>query len=137
MTAAMIDKARILHVEVGGSYGGSLRALELYLQYANHDRFAHDMLFTIRLREPKESPLSVGQQTVLYDFVPAWLTTASTNTPVLRELKESPLGEAIRAARRWTGAMRAMPLTIRLRKLLTSRRYDLVHVNNTFTYQTA
>ena len=137
MTAATIGKARILHVEVGGSYGGSLRALELYLQYANHDRFAHDMLFYYPTSGAERIAPLVDQQTVLYDFVPAWLTTASTNTPVLRELKESPLGEAIRAARRWTGAMRAMPLTIRLRKLLTSRRYDLVHVNNTFTYQTA
>ena len=83
------------------------------------------------------APLS-DQQTALYDFVPAWIIIATiSNARVLRELKGPPLGEAIRAARRWTGAMRAMPLSLRLRKLLTSRKYDLVHVNNTFTYQTA
>src|SRR5262244_3155238 len=34
---------RVLHVEVGGNFGGSLRALETYLAHAS-SRFAHDLL---------------------------------------------------------------------------------------------
>lgn len=36
---------RVLHVEVGGSYGGSQRALQLYLKGCDRSLFRHDVLF--------------------------------------------------------------------------------------------
>src|SRR5690242_5903575 len=35
---------RILHVEVGGPYGGSVRALELYLKHCDRSHYEHDLL---------------------------------------------------------------------------------------------
>lgn len=35
---------RVLHVEVGGRYGGSLHALETYLAYSYHPDLEHELL---------------------------------------------------------------------------------------------
>src|SRR6185369_17404630 len=37
-------KLRVLHVETGGSYGGSLRALELYLKHSDREIFEHHLM---------------------------------------------------------------------------------------------
>src|SRR5437899_6977167 len=37
-------RTKILHVETGGSYGGSLRALELYLKHSDRQSFEHHLM---------------------------------------------------------------------------------------------
>ena len=129
-------RRRILHVEVGGTYGGSLRALELYLQFADHTRFAHDMLFYYPTPGAERIAPLVDNMALLHDFVPEWLTRAPDSIAnVVGALKGSALNKTLQEPRRWIAGLRGMPFSSRIYKLLTFRHYDVVHVNNTFTYQ--
>lgn len=127
---------RILHVEVGGSYGGSLRALENYLAYSDRARLEHDFLlyfptpgaenlrplvshFRVRFpASPKITARTVRQRTL-----------ASWRWPGIAWAKPY-LSEALlwaKMARSYLGARR-LALDFR------GGGYDLVHINNTFPY---
>src|SRR5262249_54202740 len=50
-TACEVDRMRVLHVESGRSYGGSLRALEVYLRYSAASEMEHELLLEHPLAE--------------------------------------------------------------------------------------
>jgi hypothetical protein len=126
---------RVLHVEVGGRYGGSLRALETYLAYSYHPDLEHELL--------------------LYHPTPG-LGALQTHLVRLRTLYDVPLKELSGRAgskSRWYKQLKAAtPAGVRdlarllslatkystvrhLARELRAGGYSVVHVNNTFTYQ--
>jgi glycosyltransferase involved in cell wall biosynthesis len=116
---------RCLNVEVGGSYGGSLRALEMHLAFSDRSQFTHDMLFYYPTPGAERLRDLVDDITVLYPKAPRWLTTTSA--------RESNM------LRRWMGwgrlSIASLQSTCSLLRFIRAKKYDLVHVNNTFTYQ--
>lgn len=118
----------MVHVEVGGSYGGSLRALELYLRHARRDGLAHDVLFYYPT--PGAERLNGVARRVLTAFARAPQPRAAAAGRPKRALA----GWCPEALREWSSLPRGAH---RLPALLgaLARGYDVVHVNNTFTYQ--
>ena len=127
---------RILHVEVGGSYGGSLGALEVYLAHSNRQEFVHDLLFYYPTPNAERLSPNVGKLSILYPSAPAWLSGAARS----QRGKDSGLRRLARlrgvsAVRTWTSAIKQLPTVVRLARVIRRGNYDIVHVNNTFTYQ--
>ena len=132
--------ACILHIEVGGSYGGSAKALETFLKYSDRQRLCHDVLFH---REPPQA----GALRSFADRVYA-LEGPATAKPEHNAPGGTPadaglfkrLGRPIartRAAQQLFEAaslLRAFPLVRRIRRIIEEGGYDVAHVNNTFTY---
>lgn len=126
---------RILHVEASTSYGGSIRALRSYLANSRHAEFVHDIL----LYHPTEGadvlgPL-VNKVITLGARHPAvgspkrnWLRTA------VRRLIPDALAEAVSEL---IALAKSIPTCIRIFRFLRSSDYELVHVNNTFSFQPA
>lgn len=129
----------VVHVEVGGSYGGSLRALELYLAHSQCSRFLDDVLFYYptpgsdrliplarNVRSLYQTPPDHGQQRG---------TTAGK--PLRAALKASPFAAVALDFYEWISLPRTLPTVRSLAKIFRDGRYDVIHVNNTFTYQPA
>jgi glycosyltransferase involved in cell wall biosynthesis len=128
---------KILHVEVGGTYGGSLRALELYLAHSNRQRMDHDLLFYYPTPSAEKIAPNVGTHSTLYSKVPAWLSVApatqsEASSKGLRRMARLP---GVAALARWLSAIKQLPTALRLSRVMRHGKYDIVHVNNTFTYQ--
>jgi glycosyltransferase involved in cell wall biosynthesis len=131
-------KARILHTEVGGTYGGSVRALELYLQFADRTRFEHDVLFYYPTPGTEDICSRAGKVYVLNDSLPESMISPRSERGLVNVLKRSPsLKSTLTKGLSWLRIIREMPTAYRLRKLLNAGSYDLVHINNTFGYQPA
>jgi glycosyltransferase involved in cell wall biosynthesis/2-polyprenyl-3-methyl-5-hydroxy-6-metoxy-1,4-benzoquinol methylase len=130
-------KIRVLHIEVGGSYGGSLRALEVYLAHSDRSRFEHDLLLYYPTPRAERIARYAGRLWSLCDRVPT--TANSRHAPgrlLIRRLVSASIGP--RAWANVVGLRTFLSQTGLGRNLirhLRRVRYDLVHVNNTFTYQ--
>ncbi|HEV2314372.1 MAG TPA: glycosyltransferase [Candidatus Acidoferrales bacterium] len=127
---------RILHVEVGGSYGGSLGALEVYLAHSNRQEFVHDLLFYYPTPNAGKLSPHVGKLSTLYPAAPAWISATPRSqdgkSGGLRRLARLP---GVAALRSWRSLIKQLPITVRLARIIRRGNYDIVHVNNTFTYQ--
>lgn len=121
---------RVLHIEVGGAYGGSTKALKLYLRYADRAHFDNDVLFYFPT-DGTNAFNPIANTSVLLAAAPSarWSSIDFTRSSQL--LRRSQLIKDI------VSMARAQPLIGKLAHLLRSERYDVVHVNNTFTYQPA
>lgn len=132
---------KVLHVEVGGSYGGSLRALELYLANADPQAYSHEALLYYPTPGSEALVPLVAKLHLLYGAVPSRFQ--------LRQ-RPKPLGRLRSASRRffdlfgleavccWLVELaRSLPAGWRIFRLLRSGGYQLVHVNNTLSYQPA
>jgi glycosyltransferase involved in cell wall biosynthesis len=126
---------RILHVEVGGDYGGSVRALEVYLARSARADFEHDVLFyrhtpgAERLEQLARRVWCLQQGTL-----PGAKGRAAGGRA--RALARKVLSTwAVAEARDWLDLLRRAPLVRRLHSLMREGAYELVHVNNTLTYQ--
>ena len=132
----MPRKIRVLHTEVGGTYGGSLRALELYLQFADREHFEHDMLLYYPTPGADQIVPLVRNLDVLYRSVPPGIGGATSDRgSLIRLVKKSAAGKLLS---QWPAGLRSSKdiQTIQhLYRRLKRNSYDLVHVNNTFTYQ--
>ena len=133
----MPAKIRVLHTEVGGTYGGSLRALELYLQFADRTHFEHDVLIYYPTPGADSVAPLAGNVHVLFDSVPGRLTSPSPPAKLTGTLKRSPIGTGLVELREWLVPLESTSTASRIRKLLKAHSYDLIHVNNTFTHQPA
>src|SRR5262250_2571720 len=124
---------RVLHVEGGRSYGGSLRALEMYLRYSSASELEHEIVF--------EHPLAEAEQ--LRDLVTA-VHRVSLDPPkppkgpgtVLPEkAKQGRVGSVLSELWDWA----RLPAWNLQRESLARRfaiaHYDVVHLNNTFPHQ--
>lgn len=134
----MADGRRIVHVEVGGSYGGSLRVLEVYLSHADHSHFRHDILFYYPTSAIVRIPTDVCKQFTLRRSIPRWLMRPRANM-AWDKLPQAGHGDRRRVVsdiKAWlVAAVSALPTVVPLVRALVAGRYDVVHVNNTFTYQ--
>jgi len=127
---------KILHVEVGGSYGGSLRALEVYLAHSNRKELVHDLLFYYPTPGAERLAPYVGRLWVLYRAVPAWLReTPGSKRANAAGLRRVARLRGVAALRSWAYVIKQLPTVLRLVRVIRCGHYDMVHVNNTFTYQ--
>ncbi len=120
----------MLHIEVGESYGGSTKALELYLRCADRERFENQVLFYYRT-PGTDLFQGMAPTSILLDHSPG----AAPTNPSIRAF--GPLLRKHQLVSDALSFVRARPLIPRLVRLMRSERCDLVHVNNTFTYQPA
>ena len=127
---------KILHVEVGGSYGGSLRALELYLAHSRRQDMAHDLLFYYPTPNADRLSPHVGKLSTLYPVAPTWLSGVSRSQHGMSSgLRRLARLRGVSAPRSWASVIEQLPTAVRLAKIIRRGNYDIVHVNNTFTYQ--
>ncbi|HVA64159.1 MAG TPA: hypothetical protein VNF74_10580, partial [Terriglobales bacterium] len=117
----------VLHVEVGGSYGGSLRALELYLKYSDRRRVSHDLLFYYPTPAAERLRPLVRSVRVLGTASPP-----GERGRVRRLLPHPPRGlvDSLVLARQ-------LPWARRVAAAIRASGCDVVHCNNSFSYQPA
>lgn len=124
-------------MEVGGTYGGSLRALELYLAHSNRKCLSHDLLFYFPTPHAERLAPYVEKISTLYSEVPAWLsvTPATQNETKNKGLRRMARLSGVAALRKWLSPIKQSPTIFRMARVIRRGEYDLVHINNTFTYQ--
>ena len=127
----------VVHVEVGGSYGGSLRALEIYLRYSDPNRFTHDVLFY------HPTPGAEKLESVARKVVTLYKATSEQSKPLSEVVRATPwthlrsttVGRLLIELRNWIGVLTTLGTARQIANILRREQYDVVHVNNTFTYQ--
>jgi glycosyltransferase involved in cell wall biosynthesis len=129
----------VVHVEVGGSYGGSFRALELYLAHSQHSRFLHDVLFYYPTPGSDRLTSLARDVRSLYQRSPnhPQQRGATPGKSLRAALKASPFAAVALDCYEWISLARTLPTVRSLSKIFRDKRYDVIHVNNTFTYQPA
>jgi glycosyltransferase involved in cell wall biosynthesis len=129
-------KIKILHVEVGGTYGGSLKALEAYLANSSREMFSHDILFYYPTHGTDNLQSVVHRVWSLYPHAPQIAREERTIPSFLSDNWgfNRALG-LYREARLWKNLLSSIPTVFKLRGIMRSNKYDIVHVNNTFNYQ--
>ncbi len=137
--AIMPSRLKIVHVEVGGTYGGSLGALETYLAFSDRKKYSHTVL--LYYPTPGTARLASYADEVMTADLPLRRRFRGTS-PGFRTVVENwaLLGAARGAWRqvvRMGNYVRAFHEAAVLRRIVGLRKYDVVHVNNTFTYQLA
>lgn len=129
----MTHPVKVLHVEVGGSYGGSLRALEVYLHESDRTRIEHHALLYYPAPGAERLAPFISSIETLYDVVPDRLRVAWDSTrAAARRRWSSYLPAGVRTLSGFGSQLRVLR---RLTQRLREGRYDVVHANNTFTYQ--
>jgi glycosyltransferase involved in cell wall biosynthesis len=128
----MSARFRVLHTEVGGSYGGSLRALEVYLKYADRTQLSHDLLLYFPTPGAERLSVRAGGCSTLCQRVPAWLLRTGQRASAQRT---EPVGLSGEIKELVATLRRRLPLLPSLIRVMAKGDYQLVHVNNTFTYQ--
>lgn len=127
---------RILHVEVGGSYGGSLRALENYLAYSNRTRLEHDFLLYFPTPGAENLRPLVRHFRVRFPVSPK-ITAQSARQRTFASWRWPGIAWAkpyLSEAFLWAKMARNYPRARRLALDFRAGNYDLVHINNTFPY---
>jgi len=132
-TKGSVSAKRVLHVEVGGEYGGSLRALQLYLAGAD-DSLKHDVLFYYPTPGSEPVRSLAGRTDTLFLQSPA---PRRPSNGLGRSSRTSWLLPVWRTIWPFIHLAKQLPLALRLRKKIERGKYDLVHVNNTFWFQPA
>ena len=127
---------KVVHVEVGGAYGGSLRALELYLRYSDPNRFTHDVLFYYPTPGAEKLESLARKVVTLYKAVPAQSKPLSEAVRArLAHWKSTAVGRSLVDLRDWIRLILVSRSARPIADLFRQEKYDVVHVNNTFTYQ--
>jgi len=127
---------KILHVEVGGSYGGSLRALELYLSQCTNSRSQHDVLLYFPTPHSKRLATHVENLRVLYpQHSPQSEKSTGATDDYWRNRFRGASPRWISQLKKWIRVTLGLPTAFRICKMIRDGNYDVVHVNNTFTYQ--
>ena len=128
----MGDRMRVLHVEVGGAYGGSLRALEVYLARSPRRHIEHDVLLYYPTAGADRLLPYARRVWSLYSRPPR---TPRGRAMTVVELERSRLAATVDELHDWKNLARGLPTAWRLGRVLREGRYGAVHVNNTWTYQ--
>jgi glycosyltransferase involved in cell wall biosynthesis len=135
-------RTRILHVEIGGEYGGSLRALEMYLEHSDRRQFVHDVLFFFPTPGAERLAPFVDRVEVLYSGLPARMRRSRTQpsgaaTAVKSWLKRSWVGPSLRQTALWSRALPALSSAFRVYQRTAIGRTDLIHINSVPSYYSA
>jgi glycosyltransferase involved in cell wall biosynthesis len=126
-------------VEVGGAYGGSIRALETYLAHSDQSRFQHDVLLYYPTPGSERLVKHATQVSTVFKGGP-WQPRAGSPRRLLRR-RVGHRARRVLPARLFASAAEYLtlvghlPLVARLYRTIRSGDYDLVHANNTFSYQ--
>ncbi len=130
-------RLRIIHVEVGGRYGGSVRALELYLTHSDRAHLEHEILFYYPSECADRLRPWVQKIYTLYEgqLVESRPTGSVLRITLQTLVKRVRLADAIRDVRCCGWLALRLPAVWRLSRLLRAGAYDVVHVNNTLHYQ--
>lgn len=128
---------KILHVEVGGSYGGSLAALDTHLAFSDRTKYSHSVL--LYCRTPGTARLASHADELMIADLPLRRRLEGSSLGLRKVVDKWPPLSATRGAWRQlvrvANYVRGSYEAILLRRIVASRQYDVVHVNNTFTYQ--
>lgn len=130
---------RALHVEVGGTYGGSLRALQAYLAFSDPQRLSHDLLLYYPTPQVERLRPFVNRMWTLRLEAPTW-TRAHAQLPrgwLRSKLDSSSVARFLHKRQLGVRILRDIPTAVNLSRLFRSNAYDIIHVNNTFVYQAA
>ena len=130
---------RIVHVEVGGSYGGSLRALENYLACSDRTHLEHDVLLYYPTPGAEKLWPLVKNFRLRFPVAPVALLQSKSRDSLgrwKRRLSKTRTIPYMVEVARWVKIARDYPRAHRLAKEFQIGRYDLVHVNNTFHFNT-
>src|SRR5580765_5148216 len=114
---------RVLHVEVGGHYGGSVRGLEVYLAHTSALNAEHDVLFYYPTAGAERLTPSVGRILTLYKTSPISIAehlAPSRLRMKLRKLAERPLLYDILE---WCRLVASIRTVIRIARVLRFGRY--------------
>jgi len=128
----------VAHVEVGGSLGGSVLRLGAYLKHCDPKMFRHEVVF---YRRPAGSEAVFDGRWAVIDLgyaVPPqsgsedekarrWARTFLVNRPRLQA--------GVGLVRGGWNLLASIPRALRLARCFRRRGYDLIHCNNSFTYQ--
>jgi glycosyltransferase involved in cell wall biosynthesis len=129
---------RILHIEVGGTYGGSLRALEMYFAYSQREDFQHELLFYFPTSGLGPLGSRVRSVDSLYSDRPEWMGMQVNGRGWLRShTSRLASNRGTREFAAWLSLLKRAPQIRLLCRKFRDGHYDLIHVNNTFTYQAA
>jgi glycosyltransferase involved in cell wall biosynthesis len=129
----------IAHVEVAGSWGGSVLCLELYLRHCNPAALNHHALFY--KQPPTEQQHNLSQPWPVTELGLPAPTASSTGPGGSRRALRGVLARVPRLRaflREIHVALKALadiPRAIRLARVFRAGGYDLVHSNNNFDYQ--
>ena len=128
----------IAHVEVGGSMGGSVLRLGAYLKHCDPKAFRHEVLFYQR---PAGSEAVFDDRWAVIDLGYAVPPQSGSEGEPARRWARSFLAHRPRL-QAWVGLVRggwkllaSIPRAVRLARYFRRRGYDLIHCNNSFTYQ--
>ena len=128
------SRSRILHVEIGGAYGGSTRALELFLKYTTRSDITHDVLFYYPTDGMERIAQLANSIQTLYPVRPKLQETNLSSRPRLRRILSPAIKNCLLEARGWARLLARFPAARSLAKRVRNGNYDLVHVNNTPPY---
>jgi glycosyltransferase involved in cell wall biosynthesis len=126
------ERLRVLHVEVGGDFGGSLRALEVYLARSRQPNLEHDVLLYYPTAGAERLQAHAGRVWSLYSRPPR---PPRGRGATVAEQGRSRLAAAVDDLHDWKNLARGLPTAWRLARVLREGGYGAVHVNNTWTYQ--
>jgi len=131
---------RVLHIEVGGTFGGSTRALAAYLTHSDRNALKHDVLFYYPTPGADMFRAIADRVMVLEGRGNPFAHSRSALRRALALISRTAGNLAVRAnaykdAREVTDLIASIPLTRRLGEAIAGGAYDLVHINNTVTYQ--
>lgn len=124
---------RVLHVEVGGTYGGSLRALEMYLMHSDRQRFEHDALLYYPTPQSECLRSLVRNLHTLFCAAPG--QPHATSESLWRRVKRRVLKPLFSRYSNYLFLVRDVRRAWPLYRFLVRTKYDVVHINNTFSYQ--
>jgi len=126
-------KLRVLHVETGGSYGGSMRALELYLKHSDREIFEHHLMLLYAVDGVEGIDAFLSEPAIVLNSAAGNGTGPGKALPnaAKRGASRKILSEAWDWARLGANVRSARKLAL----LLRQNGYDLIHVNNTFPHQ--
>jgi glycosyltransferase involved in cell wall biosynthesis len=128
----------IAHVEVGGSLGGSVLRLGAYLKHCDPKMFRHEVVF---YRRPAGSESVFDGRWAVIDLGYAVPPQSGSEDEKARRWARTFLVNRPRL-HAWVGLVRggwnllaSIPRALRLARCFRRRGYDLIHCNNSFTYQ--
>jgi glycosyltransferase involved in cell wall biosynthesis len=123
------DVRRVLHIEGGREYGGSIKELELYLRNADWRRFDHSVLFYYPT--PGRRLLEELAKTSVLPQAPSTKAGGCVRWPSFSFLAKNQLISDV------VDVIRARAVVGELVRFMQREPPDLVHINNTFTHQPA
>lgn len=122
---------RVLHIEVGGSYGGSVKCLDLYLRNADPAKYEHSVLLYYGIPGGIIGSHVTGAKVLERERPSRTPSLASKLAEPIKHLGQRQV--VFDALDNW----RSRSLIPKLEHFIRFGQYNIVHINNSFNYQPA